>query len=90
MQIEQLELSGIGRIFPPQISSGFIAQLSEALGIPVDRFVDAVGDGPDLFSSSLPYALEFAKANGLVNGGDLGLVISVGSGIQVGCAIYHF
>lgn len=87
---EELELSSIDRVFPPQISSVFIAQLSKALGLPLDRFVDAVGNGPDLFSSSLPYALEFANVNGLIKDGDLGLLISVGSGIQVGCAIYHF
>jgi len=87
---EGLVLDKINIVFPPQISSRFIARLSSRLDFPKDRFVDVAGDGPDLFSSSLPFGIEFAYENGLVKSGDIGLMISVGSGIQVGCAIYHF
>ncbi len=90
LQMEELDISRIDRIFPPQISSGFIVRLSESLNLPLERFVDAVGVGPDLFTSSLTYALEYAHEKGLVQPGDTGLMIAVGSGIQVGCAIYHF
>jgi 3-oxoacyl-[acyl-carrier-protein] synthase III len=77
-------------IFPPQISSRFIAELSERINVPRERFIDVVGEGPDLFSSSLTYALEHAYGRNLVKPGDIGLMIAVGSGIQVGCAIYYF
>jgi len=87
---EGLDLHHINIIFPPQISSGFITQLSESLALPRERFVDVVGEGPDLFSSSLPYALEYVYQKELIKSGDIGLMIAVGSGIQVGCAIYHF
>lgn len=87
---EGLEPGQIDMVFPPQISVGFVARLSSQLEIPVERFVEVVGDGPDLFSSSLPYAIEHAFKNGLIKPGDTGLVIAVGSGIQAGCAIYHF
>jgi 3-oxoacyl-[acyl-carrier-protein] synthase III len=90
LQMEGLDLNRIDKIFPPQISSGFIKRLSETFNLPRERFVDVAGEGPDLFSSSLPYALEHAYENGLVKPGDTGLMIAVGSGIQVGCAIYHF
>lgn len=90
LQREGLELNQVNKIFPPQISSGFIARLSNHLDLPRERFVDVVGEGPDLFSSSLPYGLEYACKKGLVNPGDTGLLIAVGSGIQVGSAIYHF
>jgi len=90
LQLEQLDLNRIDTVFPPQVSSGFITRLSETLHLPREKFVDVVGEGHDLFSSSLPYALEHALTNGLVKPGDTGLMISVGSGIQVGCAIYHF
>ena len=90
MQLEGLDLNRIDKVFPPQISSRFISKLSEMLHIPLERFVDVVGDGPDLFSSSLPYAFEHVYEKGLVKPGDTGLMIAVGSGIQVGCAIYHF
>jgi len=90
LQMEGLDLNRIDMIFPPQISSGFITRLSDALNLPRERFVDVVGEGPDFFTSSLPYSMEFAHEKGIVKSGDTGLVISVGSGIQAGCAIYHF
>lgn len=90
LQKEELDLNNISIIFPPQISSGFITRLSESLQLPRERFIDVVGDGPDLFSSSLSYALAHAYEKGLVKPGDTGLMIAVGSGIQAGCAIYHF
>jgi len=90
LQMEGLDLNGIDKIFPPQISSRFITRLSETFHLSREKFVDVVGEGPDFFSSSLPYALEHVYENGLVKPGDTGLMIAVGSGIQVGCAIYHF
>lgn len=90
LQMEGLDLNSIDKIFPPQISSDFITQLSEKLNLPRERFVDVAGDGPDLFSSSLSYAFEHAVENELINPEDIGLMIAVGSGIQVGCAIYYF
>jgi 3-oxoacyl-[acyl-carrier-protein] synthase III len=90
LQMEGLDLKHIHKVFPPQISSDFIARLSEKLNLPAERFIGVVGEGPDLFSSSLAYALEHAVGNGLVKTGDTGLMIAVGSGIQVGCAIYYF
>lgn len=85
-----LEPGQIDVVFPPQISTRFIARLSEQLDIALERLVDVVGDGPDLFSASLPYGVAAAYENGLAKPGDTGLIIAVGSGIQVGCAIYHF
>jgi 3-oxoacyl-[acyl-carrier-protein] synthase III len=90
LQTEGLDLNNIDIVLPPQISSGFITRLSRKLNLPRERFVDVVGEGPDFFSSSLPYALDDAYEKELVKPGDIGLMISVGSGIQVGCAIYHF
>ena len=90
LQLERLDLNKINIVFPPQISPGFISGLSKALGIPLDKFMNVVGEGPDLFSSSLPYAFEYAQKKQLTRPGDTGLMISVGSGLQVGCAIYHF
>lgn len=90
VQEEGLEANQINIVFPPQISSGFISELSAQMGLPLEKFVVVAGKGPDLFSSSLPYGVEFAFEKGLVKPGDIGLMIAVGSGIQVGCAIYNF
>jgi 3-oxoacyl-[acyl-carrier-protein] synthase III len=90
LRVEGLEMSRIARVFPPQISSAFITELSGAMDFPRDRFVDVVQNGPDLFTSSLPFALRHARDHGLVRQGDIGLLVTAGSGIQVGCALYCF
>jgi 3-oxoacyl-[acyl-carrier-protein] synthase III len=39
---------------------------------------------------SLPWAFRHAEERRLVQPGDIGLIVQVGAGIEVGCAIYHF
>ncbi|MBC6492036.1 3-oxoacyl-[acyl-carrier-protein] synthase III C-terminal domain-containing protein [Flavihumibacter stibioxidans] len=90
LRLEGLAITEIDIVIPPQVSAGFIKRLSEALGYSTQKFIDAVGDGPDLFTSSIPYAMDHLYEDKLVKTGDIGLIITVGSGIQVGCAIYHF
>jgi len=90
LQLERLDINHIDKIFPPQISPGFITRLSESLHLPREKFIDILGGGPDLFTSSLAYALEHAYEKEHVKPGDTGLMIAVGSGLQVGCAVYHF
>ena len=89
LELEQLTMAQIKVILPPQISSDFITDLSQRLEIERSRFVD-VGAERDLFTSSLPYALEQARSQQMIKAGDIGLIINVGSGIQVGCASYYF
>jgi 3-oxoacyl-[acyl-carrier-protein] synthase III len=87
---EGLEWSAIARVFAPQISSCFLARLAAALELPLERLVDVVSGGRDLYTSSLPFALRHALHAGLVASGDTGLFIGAGAGIQVGCASYRF
>ncbi len=87
---EHVTLSQIKVIFPPQISSTFISRLSDEMHMSRDKFVDIVYDEKDFFTSSLAYALQHAYEQKLVKTGDIGLIINVGTGIQVGCAIYYF
>jgi 3-oxoacyl-[acyl-carrier-protein] synthase III len=90
LRIRGLNISQIKVIFPPQISSQFISKLSDKMNITKDKFIDTTSNGKDLFTSSIPYALQYAKEHNLVNEGDIGLIVGVGSGIQVGCATYYF
>ena len=83
-------MSQIKAIFPPQISRDFIGCLSRQLDVIHDKFVDIVADGKDLFTSSMACAFGAARESARVKTGDIGLVISVGTGIQVGCATYYF
>ena len=85
-----LRTDEIDLVFPPQISSEFILELDKRLGFPNATLIDAVGEGSDLFTSSIPYGFEYAHRKRLVSPGDVALIIAVGSGIQVGFSIYNF
>ncbi|GHO74056.1 hypothetical protein KSD_18270 [Ktedonobacter sp. SOSP1-85] len=89
LALEQLDLERVKVILPPQISSQFIADLGKTLNVSAEKLVDVQAEH-DLFTSSLPYALEQARQQNLARPGDVGLIISVGAGIQVGCATYYF
>jgi 3-oxoacyl-[acyl-carrier-protein] synthase III len=73
-----LDISQIRVILPPQISSSFILKLSDQMNVPNDKFVDTAGEGKDLFTSSLPYALQYVREHHLTEKGDTGLIINVG------------
>lgn len=90
LEAEGLPIGRITRILAPQISPEFITGLSRALDLPRERFVDATSGRRDLFTSSVPFAFRSIIDQGLAKPGEIGLVVTVGSGIQVGCALYHF
>jgi 3-oxoacyl-[acyl-carrier-protein] synthase III len=87
---EGIAAGRVARVLPPQVSAGFITALAAALGLPRERFVDVTGGRRDLFTSSLPFAFREVRDQGLAAPGEVALVVTVGSGIQVGCALYHF
>ena len=58
--------------------------------MPIEIFVELVSEGKDLFTSSLPCSLHEIETRDLAKPGDIGLVINVGAGLQVGCATYCF
>ena len=89
LSLERLTLPEVRVILPPQLSPEFVSRLSERLGVPRERFVDIAERGADYFTSSLAYTIREARDKGRVRPGDVGLVINVGSGIQVGCAAYY-
>lgn len=80
----------ITNIIPQQISESFILRLSQAMGLPKELFVDVTANRKDLFTSSIAYGMQKIKEDGQGNPGDIALIIGVGSGVQVGCALYHF
>jgi 3-oxoacyl-[acyl-carrier-protein] synthase III len=87
---ERLALGDLRVVLAPQISSDFVERLAGALGVPRRRCVDAASQDADLFTSSLPYALRALGERGSVAPGDIGLIIGVGAGVVVGCALYRF
>ena len=89
LTLEGLDPSDIAVVFPPHLSPAALDELAAQIGIPRSRFVD-VGVDPDPFTSSLPYELEHARRHGLARPGDIALILTVGSGVTVGCATYRF
>ncbi len=90
MELEGLKLEDFDLLFPPQISPEFVGQLKDQLALSDDKVVNIAREGEDFFTSSVPQSIRFAQETGMVKEGSKGLIIAVGSGIQVGCAIYQF
>jgi hypothetical protein len=65
-------------------------KLPNLLGVEPHRIVDLTVEGRDLYTSALPFSIEHVRQKGLAKAGDIGLVINVGCGLQVGCAVYYF
>ena len=63
--------------------------LAQRLGVPAEKAVLMQEEQGDLFTSSLACVLAEARRQGKPAKGDLALVIEVGSGVQVACALYR-
>jgi 3-oxoacyl-[acyl-carrier-protein] synthase III len=87
---EGIDISQIKVVLPPQISPQMNSCLANLLGIEPHRVVDLAREGSDLYTSSLAFSLTHVRQRGLAEAGDIGLIINVASGIQVGCAVYYF
>jgi 3-oxoacyl-[acyl-carrier-protein] synthase III len=86
---EALGMADVAAIVPPSVSAGFGARLAEALNVERDRVLDAATDGGELFSSAIAYGFARAITRPRARAGDIALMISVGSGIQAGAALYY-
>ena len=89
LSLEHLDPAQIKLVLPPQISPDFICRLGDTLALQHATVVDMQAQR-DLYTSSLAYTLQYVREHQLAQPGDIGLLISVGSGIQVGCATYYF
>jgi len=90
LRLEEIDISQVQWILPAQRSSEFISKLSERMNIERKKFVDVVRPGKDLFTSALAHSFQHLLSHHKTKPGDVGLLIDVGAGIQVGCAIYYF
>jgi 3-oxoacyl-[acyl-carrier-protein] synthase III len=80
-------LSNFDEFYFPQISSEFLCDVADDLGLARDRVIDVCIPGKDLFTSSLPCALEEAQRSGSAGRGKNCLAVSAGPGINVCCAV---
>ena len=87
---QEVTTDDIRVLLPPQISPSFVAATGQRLGFGRERTVDVAIQGHDLATSSTPVALQAVRERRLASPGDLGLIVNVGAGVQVGCALYRF
>jgi 3-oxoacyl-[acyl-carrier-protein] synthase III len=85
-----LTTSDIRWLLPPQISAAFVSEVTSRLGFSEDNVIDVTSQDLDLATSATPLAIQAAQANARLTAGDLGLIVNVGSGVQVACALYQF
>jgi 3-oxoacyl-[acyl-carrier-protein] synthase III len=90
LEREKADINAFDLILPPQISSGFISGIANLLEVDTNRCIDVTRDDGDLFTASLPAAMNHVLENGLASPDQKALIINVGAGIQVGCATYLF
>ena len=76
-------------ILPPQVAPGSLPP-GAGLGVDPDGASTSPSRGTTTSALQLVHAMQHALERGMATSGDLGLVIAVGSGIQVGCALYRF
>lgn len=85
-----LSRNDIAVLLPPQLCPAFVRATADALGFDDEKTVNVASDGLNLASSSVPAAYAAAMEGNFATAGDLGLFVSVGAGIQVGCGLYQF
>jgi 3-oxoacyl-[acyl-carrier-protein] synthase III len=79
-------LADFDEFYFPQVSSDFLNALASQLEIPRERIVDVTVPEGDLYTSSLPSALEHVTKRH-PKGNKVCLAVSVGSGINVRCGV---
>jgi len=77
-------------LIPPQISPAFVSGLTEAIGSNQARVIDVSMPDGDLFNASFPKAFAHMIDSNMVSPGQKALILSVGSGYQVGVGTYTF
>jgi 3-oxoacyl-[acyl-carrier-protein] synthase III len=84
-----LTIADVGVLFPPWRSPAFTVALGKRLGVSEANVITRTEKGGDLFTSSL--AAVFTRARELKRPapGEVVLVIEVGAGVQVACALYR-
>ncbi|WP_199256264.1 non-ribosomal peptide synthetase [Mycolicibacterium mengxianglii] len=89
LELEGLSPSDIAVVIPPFLSGDDRTELAGRIHIDRARFIDIAGPA-DPFTSSVPFGLDTAMRQGLARSGDIALIVTVGSGLQVGCTTYRF
>jgi 3-oxoacyl-[acyl-carrier-protein] synthase III len=87
---EGLSRGQIDRVIPAQISTGFLARLPQAVGVPAERLADFSSELPDTLSTAPFLALQREWRLRPPAAGQTVLLLAFGSGLTVAAATYHF
>lgn len=90
LEQQKVRQEDIRVLLPPQISPSFVQTTARRLQWDDARVVDATSPRGDLSSCSTPVAMRATRDREMVKSGDLGLIVNVGAGVQVACALYRF
>ena len=90
LETQHLDTNDIAVFLPPQLSARFVDLFAEMLEVERERCVDVTSQDGDLFTAAVPLCWPEVAKNGTVGHGDLGLIVNVAAGLEVGCATYHF
>lgn len=85
---EHLARDQVDLVVPAQISAGFLARLPAAIGIPAGKVVDFTAKLPDTGSTSVVLAWHAMVARRRPAAGTRVLLLTFGSGLTVGAALY--
>jgi amino acid adenylation domain-containing protein len=86
---QKMTWDDVAVVLPPWRSPRFTARLAERLKLPAAKVELMTEAGGDLFTSSLACVFAQARRRGRPAAGELALVIEVGAGVQVACALYR-
>ena len=85
----RLTMDEITTVMTSQPSREFRERLADRLGIDETRIVELSLDGKDPFTSAIPLALRRVRADRLASSGSMTLLVEVGAGLTVACALYR-
>jgi 3-oxoacyl-[acyl-carrier-protein] synthase-3 len=90
LEEEHLRRADVTRVVPAQLSTGFLARLPSAVGLPRAKVVDYSATLADTLTTSTFLAFHRSLEERPAVQKEVALLLTFGSGITVGAAVYRF
>ena len=90
LDTENLSADDISFVFPSQISEYFLNKLPEKIHFSAEKIINLNHKYTDTLTTSVFLSLKHLLDNKLILPGQKVILLTVGSGITVGAAIYYF
>lgn len=86
---EGLSMDDIKVIVPPQISREFVSAFTSRLNLWESKVVN-LNDDQNYYTCSTVFSVKHAVDSGMVQPGDIGIILETGAGLQIAAALYQF